>query len=657
MTRAQILSPQPQAARKGFQHQLDQFSAWREELVELINEYQNWVEQQGLSSGEEDLRTYELLDQLRADKLTIALVAEFSRGKTELINAIFFADHRQRLLPSDAGRTTMCPTELRFDESDPPCLKLLPIETRDGHLTIAEHRRSKTHWTVLPLAPDDPQQLTETFKELVRTKNVKVADAERLGLYQVAATNGGQLVNEDGTVAIPQWRHAIINFPHPLLKQGLVVLDTPGLNSLGTEPELTLSMLPAAQAVLFVLAADTGVTKSDLEVWTNHVCVAKHQNPEARLVALNKIDALWDDLRAEGAFEAMLARQVHETAKILGISQNQVFPLSAQKALLAKIKGDAALLTRSGLPALEQTLAGETIAAKQTLLQSRVRQGIGDLIHATRAMVEARLAGTDTELKELRALSGMSEATIHKLIAHMREEKENYDKTLTSFQATRVVLTDQIKILLGHLSMETFDATTSKTREGLNESWTTRGLRTGMKTLFDGLLDAMEKANKQALQVRQLLQAVYTKFHIDHGLAKTRPNAFSLLPYRSQLQRLYDEAEAFRNSPAMVMTEQRFVIKKFFITLVSRARLVFSDCNRGGQAWARAILAPVLVQIKEHKLMMERRLESLKKVHENHDNLATRLAECESRRQQLESQLTVISNMLRKLDQPASLNS
>lgn len=42
---------------------------------------------------------------------------------------------------------------------------------------------------------------------------------------------------DDGTVEIPRWRHAIINFPHPLLQQGLVILDTPGLNAVGTEPE------------------------------------------------------------------------------------------------------------------------------------------------------------------------------------------------------------------------------------------------------------------------------------------------------------------------------------------------------------------------------------------------------------------------------------
>ena len=62
---------------------------------------------------------------------------------------------------------------------------------------------------------------------------------------------------------MPAWRHALINYPHPLLRQGLVVLDTPGLNAIGAEPELTLSLLPTAHATVFILGADTGVTKSD----------------------------------------------------------------------------------------------------------------------------------------------------------------------------------------------------------------------------------------------------------------------------------------------------------------------------------------------------------------------------------------------------------
>ena len=73
----------------------------------------------------------ELLDSLRerlsAEKLVVAFVAEFSRGKSELINAIFLADAGRRILPSSPGSTTMCPVELAWDPDDPPGLALLPI--------------------------------------------------------------------------------------------------------------------------------------------------------------------------------------------------------------------------------------------------------------------------------------------------------------------------------------------------------------------------------------------------------------------------------------------------------------------------------------------------------------------------------------------------
>ena len=58
-----------------------------------------------------------IIQALVTDRVTLAFVAEFSRGKTELINALFFAETGVRLLPSTPGRTTMSPTELFYDES------------------------------------------------------------------------------------------------------------------------------------------------------------------------------------------------------------------------------------------------------------------------------------------------------------------------------------------------------------------------------------------------------------------------------------------------------------------------------------------------------------------------------------------------------------
>ncbi len=165
-----VQSRNAKAILGSFSEQLAHFKRWRDDLAQAIADYQSWVEAQGLTDGEQDLRVYELIETLQSDKLTVALVAEFSRGKTELLNAIFFSDYKQCLLPTSAGRTTMCPTELRWDEKDGPCVKLLPIETRKTALTISEYKRTPVHWTtrhILKLS--SAEEVREALSEITGT--------------------------------------------------------------------------------------------------------------------------------------------------------------------------------------------------------------------------------------------------------------------------------------------------------------------------------------------------------------------------------------------------------------------------------------------------------------------------------------------------------
>ncbi len=623
----------------GLQQRIGDYQRWREDLIATVRSYQSWVEQEGLANGEDDLRVYDLIESLRSDKLTIAIVGEFSRGKTELINAIFFADYKQRLLPTEAGRTTMCPTELEYDSKLPPCIRLLPIETRQGSQTIAELKRTGSYWTSLPLDLDSPAKTAEVLHEIVKTKNVTAAEAQSLGLYNAAVSTGPR-------VDIPVWRHAIINYPHPLLKKGLVILDTPGLNSLGSEPELTMSMLPAAHVVIFVLAADTGVTKSDLAVWREHVCIAKGDKQEGRLVVLNKTDTLWDELRGPAAVEASISRQAQETAAALEIHKNQVFPLSAQKGLLAKIKQDAKLLERSGLLNLEQKLSQDTIPAKRVFIRQKVVREIGGIVRRTAATVETRLAAVSDELAELQAVSGKNQTVIENLMAKKTEDQDAYEQKMAKLENIKQVLGDQVNVLRNLLSMQALDELITKTRADMKGSWTTHGLKTGMKTFFEGAMQTMERVHKQTERMKGLLESIYKQFQVGHGLAKLKLDSFALEPHYEELKRLYLKAEAFRNSPTMLMTEQHFVVKRFFITLVSRARHLFDECNKAANLWSNAVMAPVFAQIREHKRMMDQRLENLQKIHRSMKHLNDRMAELSAAKRHLEEQQAVNESVL-----------
>src|SRR5512143_3457667 len=274
--------------------EFEHYSAWRDAVRERVEALRDWLVARELGDADSELRLSQLLGRLQEDTLNVAFVAEFSRGKYELINAIFFSDYRQRVLPSSAGRTTMCPTELYFDPKLKPSLRLLPIDTKTREGSIADFKREAGAWVEFPLNLDSAAEMSATLMHLADTVDVDAVTAESYGLISPNDEEAVRTLARDGKVSIPRWRHALINFPHPLLKQGLVILDTPGLNAIGTDPELTLSMLPNAHAVLFLLAADTGVTKSDIEIWRQHIAPVQGAS-RARLLVRNKIDGRWDE--------------------------------------------------------------------------------------------------------------------------------------------------------------------------------------------------------------------------------------------------------------------------------------------------------------------------------------------------------------------------
>lgn len=634
-----------------FTDQMQAYGRWKGKLVEAILKYQNWLDQHKMSAPELELRIFELLEQLKSDQLTIAFVAEFARGKTELINAIFFSEYDRRLLPSEAGRTTMCPTELFYDQAaNQSYIRLLPIETRLEDTSISEHKKHPINWTMIELDTTSSERMAEAFREVVKTKRVPQDKAQQLGLYDAERDKGH--LNKDGTVDIPMWRHALISFPHPLLKEGLTILDTPGLNAMGSEPELTLNMLPNAHAVVFVLAADTGVTKSDMDMWKHHVQALGGDARHARLVVLNKVDTLWDELKDAATVNNTIQAQCSTAAKMLEISTTSVFPVSAQKGLLAKIRHDNDLLARSNILSLETILSTDILPKKQEIVRDSIVGEIGSMVKQSRDLIASRLADAKKQLQELQSLSGKNEDVIAHLLKKTRQEQAIYYKSVESFHASRKVFQDQHNQLLNILSLNELDALMSQTRTSMSHTWTTVGLKNSMKGFFDVISETIRNAAGHTDKLNTMVQNFYRKFNEEHNLGNVKPKMFSINRYKRDMERLYHEAEAYRKSPVTTMTEQSFVIKKFFISMVSHARNSFFNAHSEAESWGKAAMAPLVARIKEHKDQMEKRLESLRKINESRDTLQARIAELKSSAEHLHTQLSDLNLLMDTLNTP-----
>ncbi|MBS1141445.1 MAG: hypothetical protein H6R13_2898 [Proteobacteria bacterium] len=632
-------------------NQFAAYTAWRSRLANYIGELQGWLNQNELSDAQSDLRLTQLLERLREDRLNVAFVAEFSRGKSELINAIFFADYGNRMLPSSAGRTTMCPTELMFDGNKLPSIELLPIQTRSSNSSVSEYKRFPDEWTKVELDTESPDAMQDALRHVSETTRVTPEEASRLGFEVGEGQIDLYVIGEDGLVEVPRWRHAMINFPHPLLKQGLVILDTPGLNAIGAEPELTLSLLPNAHAVLFILAADTGVTQSDMAIWREHICgggMAKR----GRMVVLNKIDGQWDELKTAEEIDAEIERQVTTSANILELPASQVFPVSAQKGLVAKINGDSALLEKSRLPLLEAALSKELIPAKRDIVCESTESEFGDVSRRVRSLLDSRLLGLREQLNELTELRGKNKGVVEYMMGKVRSEKDEFESGLQRYYAVRSVFSTLTNKLFAHLGLDVLRQLTHETREAMLDAAFSKTLSDAMAHFFSQSRDALAKSNTEISEILSMMEAVYKKFAVEHGLKLGSPTTFSLLRYEKELDRLQAWCDDHLNTMVSLLThDKRNITQKFFEEVAVQVRRAFEHANRDAEVWLRAIMAPMETQVREHQIQLKRRLESIKRIHQATDTLEDRITELDGVEKNLLQQIDALEEIIGRVQE------
>jgi hypothetical protein len=628
-----------------FESEIARYNQWREELSSAVHSYHDWLEHTNQLDVQQSIRFYDLLETLNKGRMLLAFLAEFSRGKSELINALFFSSFRERLLPSDVGRTTMCPTEIFHDPNEEPYLKLLSVETRYRDESISQLKQMPVEWSKIRLNIDDAAQMKDTLAALADTKRVYALDARMMGLIPMF-DESGTAPNEDEVVEVPAWRYAMINYPHPLLTNGLAVLDTPGLNALGLEPELTLSTVPNAHAVLFLLGIDTGVTKSDLEIWERYVKAAL----PAKIAVLNKIDLMWDELKTETEIESGVQRMIETTCKQLSLGADKVFAVSAQKALVGRIKDDAEMVGRSGIVELEAYLANKIIPVKRQILAKAVTNEIGAMMIASHRSCAKRLVNNQAQLAEMSALVGKSRDLTMKMWQKVSAEKDAYNQALTEYKVQRGAFNVKRNALLEVFSPTKLDLLCSRSLQAINDSWTTPGLTGGMRELIRQIKSDFAAVSLAGADVLRLMEGVYNTFHVRFQFEKMEMPPLDFEGATNKLQLLVYETEQFCKDPVnMVMTEKRFLVRRFWRMLVEQARKIFNEARSDTERWLAAVPMPLETQIKDHKAQLEARLASLAKINERGSAIQEEVAKLQRERAEIQKQLDLITGLIMKV--------
>jgi GTPase SAR1 family protein len=238
------------------------------------------------------------LRRMSTDSLRIAIVGEFSTGKSSLVNALVGSD----LLPTAAKVCTAVPTRLRTAKSG------------EAPGAMAIYADGET----LSLSPNEIEQVLS------------------FGPSGHEQHRGREVVE------------VVIGLDDSLgLQRNLEIVDTPGVNDPGLVGErITLQYLPQADVIVFITRADQLLTSSEIEFLRSRI---QSLDIQKSLLVVNAIDRAEDDEIAD------VAERMSQVLDGL-FTNEQCFMVSARNALRGIKDHNLELVNQSGVPTLRAAL-------------------------------------------------------------------------------------------------------------------------------------------------------------------------------------------------------------------------------------------------------------------------------------------------------------
>ncbi|MEO7403909.1 MAG: hypothetical protein ABIU95_09600, partial [Burkholderiales bacterium] len=242
-------------------------------------------------------------------------------------------------------------------------------------------------------------------------------------------------------------------------------------------------------------------------------------------------------------------------------------------------------------------------------MRASTRADVLDAIRRTRSVLVSRLKGVDAQIDEIHGLKGHSLDVVQEMVRRVRQEKMEFEKSLATFQSVRSEFLQRSNNLFEQLGMDALNGESKRTLIAVKRASFTVGVRSALGAYFDHGRNRLHMAGRITADLQGMMSSVYQRFEADHGLALGIPPTFSLTRFQNELarlERLYHQH--FDTLFAMLTTEALTLLQKFFETIATQVRRVFTYANREAEIWLRAVVGPMETQIREHQGMLRRRL-------------------------------------------------
>jgi hypothetical protein len=394
----------------------------------------------GFSSASIDLSKRRLLAlslRLRQGQLQLAVVGQFKRGKSTLLNALLGAP----ILPSAVVPLTAIPAFIRRGSGF-----YLKTEMADGQ------------------------------KEHLAATNA----ADLHALLTARVTEEGNPHNSKGFIRVD------VSVDAPILGEGIVFIDTPGVGStFRHNTEAAKAALPECDVGLFVVSPEPPITDVELTYLRELSAVTNNI-----LIILNKID------QVSGKDRARIEKFLKDTVAEGGLRSAEFLCVSARDALEAKLEGNEVKLAASGLPALEKYLVNFARDKRHSILGGSVSQKARTIVWDVLFEIETKLAVHRMPIDDLTERVRQFEAAG----GHFERERKTARDILTGDRKRLLsALDEKASALRGTLEDKLNQEVDAMAAHGLSESEISVELEKAVPALFQPRLEQFESETRQML--------------------------------------------------------------------------------------------------------------------------------------------------------------
>ncbi len=247
-----------------------------DQMIEILNKYSS----DSIQNKDKYISQLKFVkNQISDEMIHIPVIAEMSSGKSTFLNALLFGEN---ILDASIGETTAKAFRISYGEK-------YTIKIQDQITTCSS---------------------VDDFKSQI--KNINTIARQYIEQHRIIEEDGEEIiVVEDVNKALL----VELFLPHPMLKNDIVIYDTPGFGSINEQQMMAVlqSVLPISDGIIWLLDIAQGMKKSDVEIMSK--LFQGDSKPSRWFVIYTKLDTVVEiEAFDEPCFEGTI-EQIKKTLK------------------------------------------------------------------------------------------------------------------------------------------------------------------------------------------------------------------------------------------------------------------------------------------------------------------------------------------------------